>query len=202
MVISPNSAAVRPYRTRALDLHLDVERIDDVAAIDAGGDALDLHFAAACSPPPRRSRRRSCRRLHGWRARARCRPAAACPIRPSPPACRARPENPAGRRAACGDIRTGPRPAAWASSSMKLSTAKAFCEEPTERQNITGTCVFLSAHADVQRAGAIGNVDQPFDGAGARRRSDLAPSERARDRPDRGAKIEAGRRAVDRRARL
>jgi len=27
---------------------------------------------------------------------------------------------------------------------MKLSTAKAFCDEPTERQNITGTCVFLS----------------------------------------------------------
>ena len=26
---------------------------------------------------------------------------------------------------------------------MKLSTAKAFCDEPTERQNITGTWVFF-----------------------------------------------------------
>jgi len=26
---------------------------------------------------------------------------------------------------------------------MKLSTAKAFCDEPTERQNMTGTWVFL-----------------------------------------------------------
>ncbi len=43
---------------------------------------------------------------------------------------------------------------------MKLSTAKAFCELPTERQNITGTWVFLRMQSTLRLATAIGQVGQ------------------------------------------
>ncbi len=49
---------------------------------------------------------------------------------------------------------SGSAPAAAAISSMKLSTAKAFWLLPTERQNITGTCVFFRMQSTV----ALGNA--------------------------------------------
>ncbi len=79
---------------------------------------------------------------------------------------------------------------------MKLSTAKAFCDEPTERQNITGTWVFLSATSTLSASTSIGRVDEPFDRLRFDAVDDLAPAERARDRADSGAEVERCRRAV------
>ena len=95
---------------------------------------------------------------------------------------------------------------------MKLSTAKAFCEEPTERQNITGTWVFLSAQPTLNASAAIGNVGEALRPRSVRRRCCALPqpSERVIEptavrkskavgmpsAPERGLEPQGGLRAV------
>jgi hypothetical protein len=99
---------------RAFDLRLDLLRVDRVAGIGGGDDAVDLQLALPCRPTPRRRRPRSCR--SPWSAPGRGTPSArrrrapACPSRRARPPRSARPGAWDGWPSACGAAPAGP---AW-----------------------------------------------------------------------------------------
>jgi hypothetical protein len=64
---------------------------------------------------------------------------------------------------------------------MKLSTANAFCDEPTERQNITGTCVFFITASTLSASLRYGVLARPSTAEGSMPSPLAQPSEREID---------------------
>src|SRR5437867_4528553 len=129
---------------RAGDLPLDLGRVDGVAGVRCGDDAMDLHLVTVLDRDLRASRHIAVERHH-------LRQAAMHALRR-----RLAPTRPVGHRVEHREVlgmlvhqlarnSSGSWPAAWTSSSMKHSRKIAFWLMFTPRQNPGGTCVLRIA---------------------------------------------------------